>query len=344
MIRHETIEDHEAIRLVNRLAFGQEDEARLVDALRLGGYTRLSLVAEVDSVVVGHILFSDLPILTDSGIVSALALAPMAVLPAFQRQGIGSKLVETGLAVCREQGHRIVVVLGHSHFYPRFGFSAKLTEPLESPFSGSDSWMTLELVPGALANVRGRVQYAPPFGIAESFSNSEASRRVGVTPVRIVQADLANGEHQSAILQMMNEYSEDPMGDGRPLSHFAKANLIAGLQSHPTTIVFLAFLNEVPCGIATCFRGFSTFAAKPLINISDYYVVPSRRGSGIGTELMKAMEKEGRRLGCCKLTLEVQQNNTIAREVYGRFGFKQAVYAADANGGGSLYMVKPLVE
>ena len=71
MIRHETIEDQESIRLVNRLAFGQEDEARLVDTLRVGGYMRLSLVAEVDGVVVGHILFSDLPILTDHGSVAA---------------------------------------------------------------------------------------------------------------------------------------------------------------------------------------------------------------------------------------------------------------------------------
>lgn len=169
MVRNEKNEDHEPIRLVNRLAFGQEDEARLVDALRHGGYMRLSMVAEVDGVVVGHILFSDLAILIDHGNVAALSLAPLAVLPAFQRQGIGSKLVEIGLAVCRELGHRIVVVLGHSHFYSRFGFSTKLAQSLASPFVGSDSWMALELVPGALANVQGRIQYAPPFGIDESF-------------------------------------------------------------------------------------------------------------------------------------------------------------------------------
>lgn len=164
VVRPESTADHEAIRQVNRLAFGQDDEARLVDALRDGGYVRVSLVAERVGRVVGHILFSDLPIITGDGTVPALALAPMAVLPEFQNQGIGSALVQKGLEACRQQGHRIVVVLGHAHFYPRFGFSPKLAAHLESPFSGSDSFMAVELMPGALDGVAGRVQYSPPFG------------------------------------------------------------------------------------------------------------------------------------------------------------------------------------
>lgn len=163
-IRRETAADLPAIRQVNCLAFGQDEEGGIVDAMRDGGFVRLSLVAEIDGVVVGHILFSDLPILTETGTVPALSLAPMAVLPDFQKQGIGSALVERGLAECRDLGHRIVVVLGHSHFYPRFGFSAKLTQPLASPFAGSDSWMAAELVPDALNGVHGWVQYPPPFG------------------------------------------------------------------------------------------------------------------------------------------------------------------------------------
>jgi putative acetyltransferase len=122
LIRPETSADHEAIRHVNRIAFGQDAEARLVDALRDGGYVGASLVAEQDGQVVGHILFSDLPIITEAGTVPSLALAPMAVLPEFQNQGIGSALVRRGLEVCKEQGHRIVVVVGHPQFYPRFGF------------------------------------------------------------------------------------------------------------------------------------------------------------------------------------------------------------------------------
>ena len=90
----------------------------------------------------------------------------------------------------------------------------------------------------------------------------------------------------------------------------------------------------MPCGIAACFRGFSTFAAKPLINISDFYVVPSLRGRGLGRTLLDAIQDEAVTTGCCKLTLEVQQNNARARSVYGKFGFAQAVYAADENCGG----------
>jgi putative acetyltransferase len=163
LIRPETTADHEAIRQVNRLAFGQDAEAHLVDALRDGGYVRLSLVAERDGQIVGHILFSDLPIITEAGTVPALALAPMAVLPAYQRKGLGSALVRRGLEYCRDQGHRIVLVLGHPDFYPKFGFSAKLAESLSSPFGGGEAWMALELVPGALAGLAGKVQYPAPF-------------------------------------------------------------------------------------------------------------------------------------------------------------------------------------
>ncbi len=163
VIRSETTADLEAIRHVNRLAFGQDTEARLVDALRDGSYVRASLVAEKDAQVVGHILFSDLPIVTEAGTVPALALAPMAVLPECQNRGIGSTLVRRGLEVCEDQGHRIVVVVGHPHFYQRFGFSSKLAAHLESAYSGRESFMAVELVPGTLDDVTGRVKYPPPF-------------------------------------------------------------------------------------------------------------------------------------------------------------------------------------
>ena len=164
IIRPESTADEDAIRHVHRLAFGQDDEARLVDELREGGFVRVSLVTERAGRVVGHILFSDLPIITGVETVAALALAPMAVVPELQNQGIGSALVRRGLEACRQEGHRVVVVLGHAHFYPRFGFSPLLAAHLESPFSGKDSFMALELMPGSLDGVVGRVQYPPPFG------------------------------------------------------------------------------------------------------------------------------------------------------------------------------------
>jgi putative acetyltransferase len=164
VIRPETAADRSAIRDVNRLAFGRDDEARLVDELRDGGHVRLSLLAETTGRVVGHILFGELSIETEVGTVEALALAPMAVIPSHQRRGIGSTLVREGLRSCREAAHRIVVVLGHPEFYPRFGFSADRAARLRSPFSGP-AFMAIELVPGALEGVDGDVRYPPPFGV-----------------------------------------------------------------------------------------------------------------------------------------------------------------------------------
>jgi ribosomal protein S18 acetylase RimI-like enzyme len=161
---------------------------------------------------------------------------------------------------------------------------------------------------------------------------------------QVIRADLDNPLHQQAIVSMMDAYSRDPMGDDRPLSEYARQNLFRGLREHPTALVYLVLDESVPCGIATCFRGFSTFAAKPLINVSDFYIVPAWRGHGLGGALLSTIESEAKRSGCCKLTLEVQSNNQAARAIYEHYGFRQAVYAADAqaNAGGSLYMVKPL--
>ena len=165
--RPEADEDRKAVWSLNRAAFESDDEANLVDALRDGGYVEVSLVAEVDGEIVGHILYSRITTSTKARTVDVLSLAPMAVLPSHQRQGIGSQLIEVGLAACRERGHKIVVVLGHPEFYPRFGFSAELARPLESPFGGGEAWMAKELVPGVLSGVEGRIEYPPPFGAFE---------------------------------------------------------------------------------------------------------------------------------------------------------------------------------
>ncbi|MCP4787012.1 MAG: N-acetyltransferase [Fuerstiella sp.] len=166
-MRPEADEDRQAVRELNQSAFGGNDEASLVDQLRDGGLVVASLVALTKGQIVGHILFSRISILTDDVPVSAVSLAPMAVLPGHQRMGIGSDLVEAGLRACTEQGDKIVIVLGHPGFYPRFGFSAELAQPLVSPFGGGEAWMALELEPGALAGVAGRVEYSPPFGAFE---------------------------------------------------------------------------------------------------------------------------------------------------------------------------------
>ena len=139
--------------------------------------------------------------------------------------------------------------------------------------------------------------------------------------VTVVEADLNDAQHQRAILHLVNAYARDPMGGGRDLPAAVRDRLISGLQQHPTSLVFLAFDAATPVGVAVCFLGFSTFAARLLINIHDLAVLPDYRGQGIGRLLLERVEAKGRDLGCCKLTLEVRADNHRAQRLYQRFGF-----------------------
>ncbi|MCZ6655013.1 MAG: N-acetyltransferase [Planctomycetota bacterium] len=166
VIRSEHVGDHVAIAEVNREAFGQEGEPRLVAALRdaEGFDPQLSLVTLRDDAVVGHILFSPIELVRDEAKVPALALAPMAVRPEYQRQGIGSALVRAGLKACGRAGYRMVVVLGHADYYPRFGFTPAGKRGVRAPFDVPDeAFMVLGLVDGGLDDVAGVVRYPAPF-------------------------------------------------------------------------------------------------------------------------------------------------------------------------------------
>ena len=158
--------------------------------------------------------------------------------------------------------------------------------------------------------------------------------------VKIVEADLDLTEHQRAVLELTDAYARDPMGNGRPLSDEVRRALIPGLQKHPTTVIFLAYMESSPIGIANCFIGFSTFAARPLINVSDLAVLPGHREKGIGRRLLEAVERKARQIGCCKLTIEVQENNHRARHVYESVGFARSLFVEEA--GGALFLSKPL--
>ena len=165
IIRLETPADHIAIAEVNTAAFGQPDEASLVEQLRADGAVRLSLVAEMEGAVVGHLLFSDLPITWKEGTIDGVALAPISVLSDYQNKGIGRALIDEGLDICRTLGVEAVVVLGHPDYYPRFGFGAALAGRLTSPFAEAGvAFMALELKVGALEN-GGTVHYAEAFGV-----------------------------------------------------------------------------------------------------------------------------------------------------------------------------------
>jgi len=166
-IRSEKPEDKAAIYEVNKSAFNQDNEARLVDALRESDVfiPELSLVAEINGKIIGHILFTRLVIVSQDGIRhDSLTLAPMAVRPDKQRQGIGTELVKHGLAKARELGFDSVIVLGHKEFYPRFGFVPSSRWNIKAPFDVPDDvFMALELKQGSLKDVSGIVEYPPDF-------------------------------------------------------------------------------------------------------------------------------------------------------------------------------------
>jgi ribosomal protein S18 acetylase RimI-like enzyme len=139
--------------------------------------------------------------------------------------------------------------------------------------------------------------------------------------VVIMEADLEDPQHQEAVVQLLNSYARDPMGSGRDLPEDVRNTLIPALKQHPTALIFLAFHGVNAVGIAVCFLGFSTFAARPLLNVHDLAVVPAYRRQGVGRRLLAQVEARARTLGCCKLTLEVREDNHPAQHLYQELGF-----------------------
>lgn len=159
-VRYARTDDHPDIDEVNRLAFGQPDEARLIERLRADGDVLFELVAVNEGRVNGHILFSRL---WADRLELFAALAPMAVRPGLQRAGTGSALVRAGLDSAKEFGAHGVIVLGHASYYPRFGFAAETAARVASPYSGSPAFMAIALQTGA---------FDQPFSVAypDAFS------------------------------------------------------------------------------------------------------------------------------------------------------------------------------
>lgn len=164
-IRTESPEDFPWIREVVSRAFGQDDEANLVDALRDEGCLLFSLVAEAHGQLIGYVAFSALPLEAESGTVIAAALAPMAVAPEWQRKGVGAALIQRGLAMCRERRVPAVIVIGDPRYYCRFGFTATIASKLVTSLAG-EAFQGLELTPGSLQDLgAARVRYPKPFGV-----------------------------------------------------------------------------------------------------------------------------------------------------------------------------------
>ncbi len=161
VIRPESPADAGAVHAVHHGAFGRDGEARLVDALRESGLAIASLVAVGPDRLLGHALFSGVAIDHESAPITVASLAPIAVLPGFQRQGIGTRLVRAGIDACRAAGSPAIIVVG-GPFYARFGFTGGAVAHLASPYAG-DAFMGLDLVPGFLASLRGSVRYPAAF-------------------------------------------------------------------------------------------------------------------------------------------------------------------------------------
>ena len=167
-VREETPEDFEAVRRVNESAFGRPQEAALVEALRTVADPHISLVAEAEGRVVGHIFFSPVRVESEGAAHEALGLGPMAVLPEFQGRGVGSRLVLEGLEECRRRGHEVVFVLGHPEYYPRFGFEPTKARGITCEYAvPAEVFMLKELREGALAGLTGVVKYHAEFGKVE---------------------------------------------------------------------------------------------------------------------------------------------------------------------------------
>jgi len=139
--------------------------------------------------------------------------------------------------------------------------------------------------------------------------------------VQIRAADLDDPAHAAGIVALLAGYAREPGGGGQPIPDAVQQRLVPALAHEPHALVLVALQDAEPVGVVICFRGFSTFAARPLLNVHDLAVRPEVRGQGVGRRLLEAVEAHARRLGCCKLTLEVHGDNHGAQALYARFGF-----------------------
>lgn len=151
-------------------------------------------------------------------------------------------------------------------------------------------------------------------------------------------ADYTNPEHARAIVDLLDGYANDPMGGAEPLSVHVKESLTDALAHFPGAFTVLCQIDSEYVALANCFTGFSTFACKQLVNIHDLAVSTKARGNGLSQGLLSFVESEAQRLGCCKVTLEVLEGNTVARSAYKKFGF--VPYSMDEENGDALLMQK----
>ncbi len=149
--------------------------------------------------------------------------------------------------------------------------------------------------------------------------------------LEIVRADWALPAHREALVGLIDAYARDPMAGEQGLNPETRARLPEALAAFPTAHAFFAFRDGAPLGAAVCFLGFSTFAAKPVLNVHDMIVLPDHRGQGIGKRLLAAVDEKARELGCCKVTLEVREDNHRAYGLYRHHGYRDMDFGGEAS-------------
>lgn len=156
----------------------------------------------------------------------------------------------------------------------------------------------------------------------------------------VTQANYHDAAHARAIVDLLDAYAMDPMGGGEPLPQTVRATLVEGLAARPHAFSVLCFVDGAPAGLVNCFEAFSTFEARPLVNIHDVIVSAAYRGQGISQTMLGEVERIAQARGCCKLTLEVLEGNEIAQNAYRKLGF--ANYQLDPSMGRAMFWQKKL--
>jgi len=159
-------------------------------------------------------------------------------------------------------------------------------------------------------------------------------------PLRILINPYSDVGHARAIFELLNLYAEDPMGGSKPLPETTRRDLVPELRRRPWVVTLLALIGDQPAGLLIAMEGFSTFAARPLMNIHDVAVHPDYRSQGIGSALFEEVEKVSLKRDCCKLTLEVLAGNERAKALYERLGFRP--YELDPQTGAAQFWEKPI--
>ncbi len=156
--------------------------------------------------------------------------------------------------------------------------------------------------------------------------------------ILVKKVDYLDRADAAALVGLLDMYARDPMGGSEALNEQVKARLCTDLAIHPGAVSWIAYVDNKPAGLLNAFKGYSTFKARPLMNVHDIAVVAAYRGQGVGQALLDALEKHAMEMGCCKLTLEVLSGNHIAQRSYQHFGFEQ--YALSTETGQALFMQK----